>query len=155
MGLLVTDKHYEHMPERVICINSTIIVWDVSVIIDRTVLAHWPDIVLHDKKEKTWLLISVAISDDSNINTKETETLNKYKDLEIEFIRMWKVRTKMTGALRTIKRLDQNLQLFPAHPSAIELQKIGLLSTAHIILKCWGKWLWSFVEIWTNQKTAT
>jgi hypothetical protein len=51
---------------------------------------------------------------------------------------MWKVKTKtvpvVTGAQGTIKkRLDQNLQLLPGHLSAIELQKITLLSTAHII----------------------
>jgi len=53
---------------------------------------------------------------------------------------MWKVRTKIVpiviGALGTIKKgLDQNLQLIPGHPWAIELQKITLLITAHIVLK--------------------
>jgi hypothetical protein len=31
--------------------------------------------IVHDKKEKTWLMTDVAISDDSNFNTKETEEL--------------------------------------------------------------------------------
>jgi hypothetical protein len=44
--------------------------------------------VLHDKKEKTYLLIDVAISDDSYVNTQETEKLKMYKDLEIKFSRM-------------------------------------------------------------------
>ena len=51
-------------------------------------------------------MIDIAIPDDFNINTKETEKLSKYKDLEIEVSRMWKVRTKtvpvITGALGTI-----------------------------------------------------
>jgi len=56
---------------------------------------------------------------------------------------MWKVRTKtvplITGALETIKKgLGQNLQLFPGHPLATELQKITLMSTAHIIHKMLG-----------------
>ena len=56
---------------------------------------------------------------------------------------MWNVRTKIvpivTGALGTIKKgLDQKLQLFPGHPWAIELQKITLMSTAHVILKVLG-----------------
>jgi len=39
-------------------------------------------------------------------------------------------------ALGTIKKgLDQNLQLLPGYPSATELQKITLMSTAHIIRK--------------------
>jgi hypothetical protein len=50
----------------------------------------------------------------TELNTKENETLRKYKDLEIAVSRMSKVRTKIVsviiGALGTIKKgLDQNL----------------------------------------------
>jgi hypothetical protein len=37
-------------------------------------------------------MTDIAIPDDFNINTKETEKLSKYKDLEIEVSGMWKVR---------------------------------------------------------------
>jgi hypothetical protein len=67
--------------------------WDVPVITDGTVQANQPDTVLHDKKQ-ICLLFDIAIQDDLNINTKETEKLCKYKDLEIKISRMWKVRTK-------------------------------------------------------------
>jgi len=95
MGLQVTDKYYKHIPERVVNINGTTIMWDILVITGQTVLANRIDIILHDKKEKTRLLIAIAIPDDSNVNTKEAEKLNKNKDLEIEVSRMWKVRTKV------------------------------------------------------------
>jgi hypothetical protein len=91
MGLLVTEKHYEHLRERDINANGITVMWDVSGITDRTVLANQPDIELHDKKENTWWLISIAKPDDSNNNTKETEKLNNYKDLEIDVSRMWKL----------------------------------------------------------------
>ena len=50
------------------------------------------------------------------------------------------IRTKfvplITGVLGKIKKgLAQNFQLLPGHPSAIELQKVTLISTAHIIYK--------------------
>ena len=53
------------------------------------------------------------------------------------------MRTKIVpviiGALGTIKKgLEQDLQMFSGHPWAIELQKITLLITAHIILKVLG-----------------
>ena len=56
---------------------------------------------------------------------------------------MWKVRTiiapVLIGTLRTIKKgLDQNLQLLPCHPSALEPQKIPLMSTAHKIFNVLG-----------------
>jgi len=58
------------------------------------------------KKKKTCLLIDTGIPDDSNAKTKENEKLSKFKDLEMEVSRMWKVRTTttpvMTEALGTI-----------------------------------------------------
>jgi hypothetical protein len=83
--------------------------------------------------------LDIAIPDYSNVNTKENEKINKYKDLEVEVRRMWKVRIKITpvitGALGTMKKgLDTNFQLLPGQPSATELQ-ITLMSTAHSTCK--------------------
>jgi hypothetical protein len=77
------------------------------------------------------------------LTKKETEKPSKYKELDIKVRRMWKMRAKIVPiinrALGTIKKgLDQNLQLLPGHPVAIELQKIKLMSTAHIIHKVLG-----------------
>jgi hypothetical protein len=71
---------------------------------------------------------------------KETDKLRKYKDLEMGVSRMWKVRTKtvpvITGALGTIRKgFHQNHQLLPGHLLTMKLQKIMLMSTAHIICK--------------------
>ena len=89
MGLQVTENYNEHIPERVINIKSTTIMWDVLVIKEGTVLATLPDVTVHDDTEKTCLLIDIALPGDSNFNTKESEKLNKYKELEIEVSRMW------------------------------------------------------------------
>ena len=64
--------------------------WDVPVSIYRTILVNLPDVVLHDKKEKTCLLIDTAIPDGSHFNTRQTEKLIKQKDLWIEGSRIWK-----------------------------------------------------------------
>jgi len=69
--------------------------WDVPATTDRTILANRPVILLHDKKEKTCLPIDIALPDVSNANTKETEKLSQYKDLEIEVSRMRKWRAKL------------------------------------------------------------
>jgi hypothetical protein len=60
--------------------------------------------------------------------------------VEIEVNRMWKMKTKtvpnIIGAIGTIKKgVGHNLQLLLGHPSAIELQKVTLMSTEHIIHK--------------------
>ena len=63
---------------------------------------------------------------------------------------MTKIVSVTTGALGTIKKgLDQNLQLLPGDRSAIQLQTITLMSTAHIILKVLGSIIVIFVEFWT------
>jgi len=62
--------------------------WDLPVISRRTVLPNRPDILMHDKREKTCLLIDITLPVDSNVNTKETEKLRKYKDLEIDVSKM-------------------------------------------------------------------
>ena len=87
--------YYECIPKRVINYKGTTTVWDVPVFIDRTLLENRPGVVMNDKTEKTCLLTDVAISDDSKGNRKETEKLRKYKDLEIEVSRMWKLKTKL------------------------------------------------------------
>jgi hypothetical protein len=88
--------------------------------------------------------MDIAITDDSNFNTRETEKLSKCQDLEIEVSRMWKVRTKIVpfvivGSGTIKKGLDQNLQLLAGHLLATELQKITLMRTAHCIGKVRGK----------------
>ena len=40
MGLQVTDKDYENIPEKVINVNSATIMWDIAVITDRKIPAN-------------------------------------------------------------------------------------------------------------------
>jgi len=52
MEIQITDKYFKHIPESFVNANGTTIMWDVSVITDRTILANRPDRVLHDKKKR-------------------------------------------------------------------------------------------------------
>ena len=79
---------------------------------NRTIAANKPDIVLKNKKDKTWLLIDMTIPFDTNTSVKTTEKLNKYIDLEIEVERTWGLKTTtvpvVMGALGTIKKDMEN-----------------------------------------------
>jgi hypothetical protein len=56
-------------------------------------LANRPDIIIiKNKKDKTCLLIDVAIPSDKNVLQKETEKKLKYKNLSIEIQRMWNMK---------------------------------------------------------------
>jgi hypothetical protein len=47
-------------------------------------LVNRPDIIVKNKKDKTFLLIDVAIPSDKNVIQKEAEKKLKYKNLSIE-----------------------------------------------------------------------
>ena len=53
-------------------------------------------------------MLDVAVPADKNISLKECQKLSKYKDLEIEVTKMWKLKTKtilvVIGALGMIKK---------------------------------------------------
>jgi hypothetical protein len=51
-------------------------------------LANRPDIVIKNKKDKTCLLIDVAIPSDKNVIQKEAEKKLQYKNLSIKIQRM-------------------------------------------------------------------
>jgi hypothetical protein len=53
---------------------------------DREVLANRPDIIIKNKKDKTCLLIDVAIPSDKNVIQKEAENKLKYNNLSIEML---------------------------------------------------------------------
>jgi hypothetical protein len=55
--------------------------WNQRVKADRDVLANKPGIIIKNKKDKTRLLIDVAIPSDRNVKQKEIEKKLKYKNL--------------------------------------------------------------------------
>ena len=95
---------------------------------------------MRDFKSKTCLLIDMSIPSEKNITVKEFDKISKYKDLEIEIQKMWKLKTTVVpvivGALGMIKKGTQNhLEKIPGNHSLREIQKIVLTSTAHILRK--------------------
>ena len=114
------------------------ILWDFPIRTDRTIQANRPDIIIKHKQNKTCQLIDMSVSSDSNISAKEFEKLSKYKDLETEIAKMWKMKTKtlavIVGALGMIKKGTQKyVNEIPGNLSLAEIQEIVLNSTAHIL----------------------
>jgi hypothetical protein len=77
-----------------------------------------PDIIIKNRKEKTCILIDVAIPVDTNVTQKEAGKKLKYKSLCTEVQRMWNMKCLtipvITRATRKItKGLKKNLQAMP------------------------------------------
>jgi hypothetical protein len=107
---------------------------------DREVTANRPDIIIKNKKEKTCILIDVAIREDRNIKQKEAEEKLKYNSLCIEIQRMWDMKCVIIPVIigatgRVTKGLKTNLEAIPATHSIDSLQKTAVLGTSHIIRK--------------------
>ena len=60
-GIEVKERWYEHEPMAVTEKDSITILWDIPIHTDRTITTNRPDIVLKNKKDKTWLLIDMTI----------------------------------------------------------------------------------------------
>jgi hypothetical protein len=125
----------------IIIINEDVtVLWNQGIQTDREVLANRPDIIIKNKKDKTYLLIDVAIPSDKNVVEKEAENKVKYKNLSIEIQRMWNMKCFVipiiigtTGIVS--KCLQKYLETIPGQHSIDSLQETTILGTSHIIRK--------------------
>ena len=83
LGCEVPNKCYKHTPRSVVNINENAMLRDFAIITDRKILANRPDILIHDRKSNSCMLIDVSVPDDKNIALKEADKISDYKDLEI------------------------------------------------------------------------
>jgi len=77
-------RWYTHMPKPGYEQGDVTVLWNQAVHTYREVTKNGPDIIIENKKEKTCILIDVAVPADRNVMQKETERKLKYKSLCIE-----------------------------------------------------------------------
>jgi hypothetical protein len=95
---------------------------------NRTIPNNKPDIIICDNKQRTCILIDVAIPGDRNVIKIKAENILQYKDVIIEIQHMWNVKAKVmpvirgaTGAIS--KSIRQYLSNIPGKHKIKELQK--------------------------------
>ena len=84
--------------------------------------------------------MSLIVSGDSRVESKEKEKIQKYQDLAKELRKLWKVGVKVVpvvvGALGTLPRaLEKHLKVIESKVKVELLQKTVLLGTARILRK--------------------
>ena len=107
---------------------------------DKEIKANKPDIIIEDHINNTCQLIDITIPSDRNVSIKEVKKLSKYKDLEIEVSKVWKMKTTTLpvaiGALGVIKKgMTLKVEKIPGTIHIEKLQKIVLMGTARILRK--------------------
>jgi hypothetical protein len=86
------------------------------------------------------MLIDVAITGDRSVIQKGSVKILKYKDLTVEILRMWNVKTGVipviTGATGTISESFRKYVItIPGNREVRELQKTAILGTAQRLRK--------------------
>ena len=69
--------------------------WDFSVFTDHALAAQGPDIAVIDKCQKVVWIVDVAIPSDCNITMKETEKIEKHRDLSFKLLLLWKMKCEV------------------------------------------------------------
>ena len=89
------DNWYEHEPGIVLENEDYEILWDFNVQTDDVIEVRELDLVVVDKKRRTYKFIVVAVPGDSRIEEKEKEKIEKYQDQSRELQKIWNVRVKI------------------------------------------------------------
>ena len=137
-NIKVQDKHYEHEPATVTENQTATILLDMPNQNDKEIKANRPDIVVKDRKERTYLLIDMSIPTERNTSLETMEKLTKYKDLEIQIEKTWGMKTTtvpvIIGTVGLVKKGTENyIGKIPDNIRITELMKTVLLVTARIL----------------------
>uniref|UniRef100_A0A6P7H095 Uncharacterized protein LOC114342846 n=1 Tax=Diabrotica virgifera virgifera TaxID=50390 RepID=A0A6P7H095_DIAVI len=147
LGLLQTDHlpYYQYVPDRMLENDNYKLYWDRTVLTDQTVAHNRPDLILVNKLTRQTTLIEVAIPNNNNLRVKRNEKIAKYRDLEIQIRRQWRMESTQTipiiisttgvipkNLIENIKKLGLNEHLYKT------MQKAVLLSTSRCVRKFLG-----------------
>ena len=96
--------------------------------------------VVVDKKERSCKIIDFAVPEDSRIEEKEKDKIEKYQDLGTELQKIWNVKVKMiplvVGFLGAIsKQFGNRLKQIGITVGTAQVQKTVLHGTARILRK--------------------
>ena len=138
-GLEHKEKWYEHNTEGVAENEGVKVLWDMNIQCDNVIEARRPDIVIIDKKEKSCIIVDVAVPADVRVHEKEREKVEKYQDLRRETGRLWQLRKVhvvpvVVGALGSVtKEFDRWMEKLGVPVDVGAVQKTALLGTARIL----------------------
>ena len=114
--------------------------WHFSIQTDHVIEARRLDLVVVDKKERSYKIIDFAVPGDSRIEEKEKDKIEKYQDLGRQLQKIWNVKVNIipliAGSLGAIsQQFGNRLKQIGITAGTPEVQKIVLLETARILRK--------------------
>ena len=124
--------------------------WDFHIQTDHVTEAQRPDLVVVDKKERSWRINDFAVPGDSRIDDKEKQKIEKYQNLGRELQKICNVKVKIIPLVlgylgATPKQFGSMLTQIGITAGTGQVQNSVLLGTVRIlrkVLKIEGYWLW-------------
>ena len=104
-GIETTDKWYALLSKPVYEQEVVTVLWNQAVHTDKEVTASRQDIIINNKKEKTHILIDVAMPADRNIMQKEAEKKLKYQSFCIEIQHMRDLKCRIIPVIIVATRI--------------------------------------------------
>ena len=89
------DKWHKHELESVLGNEDYKTLWDFSIQTDHIIEAWRSDLGAVDKKGRILKIIDFAVPEDSRIDEKEKDKIEKYQDLGRELQKIWNVKLKI------------------------------------------------------------
>ena len=114
--------------------------WDFSIQTDHVIDAQRPDLIVVDKKERSCKIIDFAVPEDSRIEEKEKDKIEKYQEFGRDLHKIWNVKVKIIplvvcslGAIP--KQFGNRLKQIGITAGTAQVQETVLLGTARILRK--------------------
>eukprot|EP00957_Ditylum_brightwellii_P144990 11043022-Ditylum_brightwellii.AAC.1 len=132
--------HHKSAETPSICLDKgRTLMYNMKQRVEHTIATNHPGIVLLDETKKMALLINMTCPMDVNMVTAAAEKHMKYRDLEIDMKKQYKLRKIQTvpiviGALGMLcQNFDTNLAKVAPRACAATIQKEVLLGMSHIL----------------------
>ena len=121
------------------------LLWDFNIQTDHLIPARRPDLIIINKKKRTYKIVDFAVPADHRIKLKECEKKDKYLDLARELKKLWNMQVTVTpiviGAFGTVtKGLQKGLEDLEVGGRMETIQTTALLRTARILRRVQETW---------------
>lgn len=134
--------YYKYTPETILENETHKLYYDRAILTDKIIQYNRPDLTLQEKRNKITFLIDIAVPNTHNLQKTISEKINKYSDLKVEVMRIWRQKKvyvvpivlSTTGVIP--KYLNRSLKLIELNDNIyIALQKAAILNTCRIVRK--------------------
>ena len=140
-----TKRWYMHNLAPVLENNTHKVLWDFDIHTDHLIAARKSDLIIINKKKRTFNIVDFAVPADHRINLKECEKKDKYLDLARELKKLWNLQLFIPiviGAFATVtKGLLKELEDLEEGGRVETIQTATLLRTVRKlrrVLETWG-----------------